>query len=85
MELNEYRKKCSAVSVKLAIYGAWWAVKWEDKNLVKHKDSLYIPYAISFRYIKGKEYPFAILHDLRSNTEYNVPLEEVENNADSTL
>lgn len=80
MELNEYRKKCSATSVKLAVYGAWWAVPWEDRHLVKYKDSSYIPYAISFRYIKGKEYPFAVLHDLRSNTEYSVPLEDVTEN-----
>lgn len=80
MELNEYRKKCGEVSVILAVYGAWWAVKWEQSKLVKYKGGIYIPYAISFRYIKGKEYPFAVLHDLKSNTEYSVPLEDVIEN-----
>lgn len=79
MELNEYRKKCSSASTKLAIYGTWWAVKWDEKDFVKYKGSLYIPYAIRINYKKGEEVKVAILHDKNTDTEYNVWLNEVEN------
>lgn len=80
MELNAYRKKCSAASVKLAVYGSWWSVNWESKDLVKFRGSTYIPHSLRFNYSKGKEVNVAILHDLKSNTEYSMPLEDVNEN-----
>ena len=80
MDLNEYRKKCSNASTKLAIYGTWWAVKWDEKDLVKYNGSVYIPFAIRLDYKKGEEVKVAILHDLKSNTEYNALLKDVTEN-----
>lgn len=85
MDINTYRKKCGAISVKLAIYGAWWAVNWDANELVKYKGGIYIPYSLRLNYSKGKEVYVAILHDLKTNTEYSKPLGDIEENEEVQL
>lgn len=80
MDRNEYLRKCQKASSIIAAKGVWWQVNWESKDLVKYRGSIYIPHSLRFNYSKGKEVNVAILHDLKSNTEYSMPLEDVNEN-----
>ena len=69
--------KCSAASIKLEQAGAWWAVEWKPEDLVTWREGLYIPYDFRFGFKAGKPMNIAVIHDLRSNTEYHAPLSDV--------
>lgn len=79
MDRNEYLNMCAKASAKRARNGcAWWAVSWEKDELVLWQGSLYVPYAYRMSFNNGKAENIAIIRDLASNTEYNVPVNDIE-------
>ena len=80
MDRNEYLKKCQKASSVIAAKGVWWQVNWEPTDLVKYNGDLRVPHAYRIDFKSGVPLHIAILHDLRSNTEYNVELEKVTAN-----
>lgn len=79
MERTLYLKMAQYASAKTKQSGSWWAVTWEDSDLVIFKGTKYVPwkYVMGFD-INGKATHQCLIHDLHSNTEYNVLLSEVE-------
>lgn len=82
MERNDYLKLCQKASVKIAIFGNWYGVEWAQNELVKYKESLYIPFAYRMDFKSGEALHIAILHDRRTNTEVSVRMDQVKENED---
>ena len=78
MERSKYLELCQRASFKIDLSGAWWKVKWNREELVRWRESLYVPVDYRFSFRKGRALHTAILHDLQANTEYMVLLSEVE-------
>jgi hypothetical protein len=77
MDRTEYLKLCQRASLK-ADPGAWWAASWDERELVRWRDGLYVPVDYRFGFQRGEITGVAILHDLKAHAEYHVPLREVE-------
>lgn len=53
MERDKYLKLCQRASYKEAYAGAWWAVKWDETELVRYKGDLYVPFDYRFGFQAG--------------------------------
>ena len=78
MERNEYLKKCQLASYKTDFAGAWWAVQWDENDLVRWRGDLYVPVDYMFGFRQGNVTGVAILHSVRTNSVVHAALREVE-------
>lgn len=78
MDRNKYLKKCQLASYKTDYVGAWWAVKWDEKDLVRWRGDLYVPVDYMFGFKQGNATGIAILHSVKTNCVVNAALAEVE-------
>ena len=84
MDRNDYIRKCQQTSIKTDYAGAWWAVEWNDDDLVTYTGESnlpkgkYIPFDYRFGFKRGEPTHVAILHSLTSSTEYTVRLSEIK-------
>ena len=81
MERNEYLKKCQLASFKTDYMGTWWAVKWDETDLVRWRGELYVPVDYMFGFKSGNVTGVAILHSTKANSVVYAALREVENNS----
>lgn len=81
MDRNEYLRKCQLASYKTDYAGAWWAVKWDEKDLVRWRGDLFIPMDFRFGFLQGNATNIAILHSPKTNSVVNAALKEVEDTA----
>ena len=80
MDRNEYLRKCQKASSVIAAKGVWWQVEGEPADLVKYRGDLRGPHAYRIDFKSGEPIHIAILHDLKSNTEYTARLDMVTAN-----
>ncbi len=78
MDRTAFLQLCQRASYKADTVGAWWLMNWEPQELVSWKGVAYVPVDYRFGFHKGQARHLAILHDLRSNTELTVRLEEIQ-------
>ena len=71
-------KLCQTASFKTDFAGAWWAVHWNESELVRWRGNLYVPVDYRFGFRRGEVTGVAILHDPTAYAEYHAPLHEVE-------
>lgn len=78
MERNDYIRLCQQASLKTDYAGVWWAVKWDEGDLVRYKGDLYVPVDYRFNFQHGVPQHTAILHSVKSNSVQDARLAEVE-------
>ena len=78
MERNDYIRLCQKASLKTDYAGVWWAVKWNESDLVRWRGGLYVPVDYKFNFQHGVPQHTAILHDTESYSVINARLAEVE-------
>ena len=78
MERDKYLNLCQRASYKEAYAGAWWAVKWDDTELVRWRGDLYVPFDYRFGFQSGTVTGVAILHSTRTHSVVEAALKEVE-------
>ena len=82
MDRNEYLKKCQLASFKTDYMGTWWAVKWDETDLVRWRGELYVPVDYMFGFKQGNVTGVAILHSTKTNSVVHAMLKEVEETKD---
>lgn len=78
MERQKYIALCQQASYKTGSTGVWWKVRWNSDELVLFRGTRYVPVDYRFGFTDGSPRHIAILHDMKSNTEYQALLSEVE-------
>lgn len=78
MERNDYIRLCQRASLKTDYAGVWWAVNWDESDLVRWRGGLYVPFDYRFGFKAGTVTGVAILHSTRTHSVVEAALKEVE-------